>query len=307
MVVYLDLIFLTNIFFDASILMMTAKVRDIRIRIWRTCVAVLLGASYVLLMFNPAFSILYTAFAKLLFSLLVVLTAFGFGGLRHFLRNTGAFYLIHFASAGGMFAVHFLLLSSGDVMSSLLLRPSGSIAFAVESGLWLSFPVFIASLWFFHSVFITKTRMDAVRSYMAQVRVDIGDVSVTCSGLIDTGNRLYDPLSRVPVLVMESKQWHDVLPATWLKRIQNREADLIFTDLDDETFEWKDRLRLVPYRGVNGNSQFMLALKPDKVVVTSDGGVFEASKVLVALDGGTLTDGDVYQAIIHPMLVQEIV
>ena len=303
MIVYLDLIFLTNVCFDSAIIMMTARLLRVNIRIWRTSVAVLLGASYVLLMFVPAFEAMYSVFAKLLFSIIVVYVAFGFGSLQSFLRTMGTFYLVHFVAAGAVFAVHFLLLSSGDVMNRFLLQPSGSIAFAVDSGLWLSFPVFALSLVFLKSVFKAKIRSDAVQSYLAHVEVAIGEVAVNCSGLIDTGNQLYDPLSRVPVLVMECEIWRDFLPAAWLSIIQKREVDRIFAAMDDEAFIWRDRLRLVPYRGVNGKSQFMLALKPDKVIVTTDACAYQTNKVLVALDGGTLTPSGAYQAIIHPMLV----
>ena len=45
-----------------------------------------------------------------------------------------------------------------------------------------------------------------------------------------------------------------------------------------EEFIWQDRLRLVPYRGVNRNTQFMLAIKPDKVVINHNDSRLEATK-----------------------------
>lgn len=303
LIIYLDLIFLTNVCFDAAIVIMTAKVRGIQIHVWRTCAAVLLGGSYVLFMFHPSFAFMYTIAAKLIFSLLVVWTAFGFGSLQFFLRNVGAFYLIHFAAAGGVFAIHFLLLSSGDVMNRLLLQPSGSIAFAVESGLWLSVPVFLCSLWLFRSVFVSKVRTDAMLTYRAEVEVVIAGTIISCTGLIDTGNQLYDPLTRMPVMVMESEAWREVLPQSWMRLIRNQEVDRIFSELDQASFPWRDRLRLVPYRGVNSASQFMLALKPDHVIIRTDNQRYETSRVLVALDSGNLSSGEGYQAIIHPTMV----
>ena len=303
MVVYLDLIFLTNLCFDTAIVMMTAKLRGLKLSRKRTALAVLLGASYVLLMFQPAFALLYTVVAKLIFSLFVVYVAFGFGSLQMYIRTVGVFYLVHFAAAGAVFAVHFFLLSSGDVMNRLLLQPSGSIAFAIDSGLWLSVPVFFLALLFLRSVFVSKGREDALAAQLASVQVTIGDVVVSCNGMIDTGNRLYDPISRAPVLVMELALWQQYLPRGWMPYIKGNEVDRLFADEAYESFQWGDRLRLIPYRGVNASSRFMLAIKPDNVIINSGDDTVETSKVLVAIDGGTLAAGGAYQAIIHPVLI----
>lgn len=52
--------------------------------------------------------------------------------------------------------------------------------------------------------------------------------------------------------------------------------------------------------GVNRNTQFMLAIKPDRVVITTGETQIEAMKVLIGLDGGRLSSDNAYQAIIHP-------
>lgn len=75
-------------------------------------------------------------------------------------------------------------------------------------------------------------------------------------------------------------------------------------DLMPEEFLWQDRLRLVPYRGVNRGAAFMLALKPDLVKIELDGKLYESTKVLIGLDGGTLSGDKAYRAIIHPSLTE---
>jgi len=302
--VYLDLIFLTNVLFDAAMLMVTAGIRRTEIRYWRIFTASIVGALYTILMFFPAFSLLFTVIFKIGFSLMLVYIAFGFRSLQYYMRNVGMFYLIHFATAGSVFAVHYLLLSSGEMMSGILLSPSGSTAFAVESGLWMAVPVFIGSLYFFRSVFKSSLRTEAITTYTADVRVEIDETIRCCKGLIDTGNQLYDPLTRTPVMVMDCEQWQDSLPEMWIRRIRSNEVDLIISDMDEKEFVWSDRLRLIPYRGINRGTQFMLALKPDKVVITIHQKTYEPKKVLIALDGGKLSANGSYQALVHPMLIE---
>lgn len=306
MIVYVDLIFLTNLFFDASLLLMTAYMRKIGISRRRLAAAALLGAVYGAAMAYPGLSMLYSPPAKIAVSLLMVYAAFGFGSLPHYARTAGAFFVVHFAAAGALFAVHFLLLSSGEAMRSLLLTPSGRTAFAVETGLWISFPVFLLSLWLFRSVLIAAKRTEALHQFIAGVRVQIGGHFRSCQGLIDTGNQLYDPLTRAPVMVMESGLWEGLLPDSWLDRIREGRADDIVSAMDEEpeTGDWANRLRFIPYRGVNRDTRLMLALKPDKVDVILPDKIVESRKVLIALDGGKLSAAGAYRAIVHPMLLE---
>lgn len=320
MIVYVDLIFLTNFFFDASLLMMTAFVRKIKIRRSRLAAAALCGALYAAAMIVPRLSWLYAPPAKLVFSLLIVGAAFGFGSLPHYVRNACAFFVVHFAAAGALFAAQLMLLSADDVLARLILNPSGRTAFAFESGLWLSFPVFLLSLWLLRSVFESAKRTEALQRFVADVRVEIGGHSRHCRGLIDTGNQLYDPLTRVPVMIMESGVWKGLLPDSWLSRIGEGRIESIVADLGEagldagagegdadspaESFDWRDRLRFVPYRGVNRGTSLMLAFKPDKVEVTLPDKTVESRRVLVALDGGKLSAAGTYRAIVHPMLLE---
>nr|WP_313783757.1 sigma-E processing peptidase SpoIIGA [Paenibacillus larvae] len=59
-----------------------------------------IGACYVLLLFVPALSFLFTFLMKGAISLLMLWIAFGFISLEQYMRNAGTFYLISFAAAG---------------------------------------------------------------------------------------------------------------------------------------------------------------------------------------------------------------
>lgn len=304
MVVYLDLIFLANLLIDGAILLVTARVRHIRPSLWRIGASAALGASYVVMMLAPSLSFLFTFAVKCLFSLLMVALAFGFGGLQTFLRNLGTFYLISFAAAGGMFGIHYLMQSPGEVMNGILLTSSGGLAHRLNIGLLFVALTFAPLIWMFKAVFVSAKRRKEMTHYLAQVRILIDDFEAVCTGLIDTGNQLYDPLTRTPVMVIEAAQWHEVLPDSWLSRIRKCEVDQLIAGIGTEAFVWQDRLRLIPYRGVNRGTQFMLALKPDKVVVVHNETEIVNEKVLVGLDGGKLCADGSYQAIIHPTLVR---
>jgi len=303
MIVYMDLIFLVNFLLDGAILVGTARTRKLPGVWWRLLFAAGIGACYVLLLFVPALSFLFTFLMKGAISLLMLWIAFGFISLEQYMRNAGTFYLISFAAAGGIYGIHYFLQSAPEFWNGIWFNRTGGIRVYSEMGLLFVLTVFGGLLLLFKTVFNSAKRKEEISVHLAQVEVRIGESVMVCTGLVDTGNQLYDPLTRTPVMVMEAGEWGDQLPSGWLKLIQTLEVEQIVSAMGEQDFAWQDRLRLVPYRGVNRSTQFMLAIKPDKVVITYNENVWESKKVLVGLDGGSLCNDGSYQAIIHPALV----
>lgn len=308
MVVYLDLIFLMNFAIDGCLLLLTAWFRKRKVIIWRLLLSAGVGASYVVMMFMPALSFLFTFLVKFLFSVVMLWIAFGFVSLQNYIRNLGAFYIVNFVAAGGILGIHYLLQSSGELWNGIWYTATGGMGFSLELGTLFTLVVFTLVLLWFRMVVAGRRRQENLSSYYAEVLIELGQIKIACTGLIDTGNQLRDPLSRLPVMVTEMSLWQPYMPQSFGQTAQNGglSADnLILQWTEDEAFPWRDRLRLIPYRGVNRGSQFMLALKPDKVTVTMENKSYVTTRVLVGLDGGTLSSEGSYRAIIHPALMEE--
>lgn len=298
MIVYIDVIFLFNVLVDGALLWTTAWARRMDFRWWRLACSAVIGGSYAVMLFFPPLSFLFTFAVKFMLSLIMLLAAFGFGGLQHFLRNLGVFYLINFVAAGAVLGLAYFWQSSSEFMNGIL----------VSRGVSVSLPLLLFAIpfavWVFRQVIGGLKRKQELTSFMAKVVVHIDDFTSSCTGLIDTGNQLYDPLTKTPVMVMEASQWSEQIPEAWMQKIRKSEVDQLVTSIGTEPFVWQDRLRLVPYRGVNRNTQFMLAIKPDRVIISTEEKQIEAMKVLIGLDGGKLSSDNAYQAIIHPTLLQ---
>lgn len=303
-VVYVDLIFLTNLCIDGALIGLTAWMRQTKLVWWRWLLSAIVGALYVVMMFVPEFDFLFTFLIKFGFSLVMLSIAFGYKGLQSFLRTLGTFYIINFVAAGGILGVHYMLQSSGDLFNGIWFTASGGMSFDLKVAFWFTFIVFFAVLLLFKIVQGAKRKADRMTTYLGQVEVSIDEVVVSCTGLLDTGNQLTDPLSRMPVMVMEVSLWQNMLPNSWKSRLKHEAPDNLIMELDHQHFQWQDRLRLVPYRGINKGTAFMLAIKPDQVKVTMEGTEYVTTKVLIGLDGGVLSSDGKYQAVIHPELVQ---
>lgn len=215
--------------------------------------------------------------------------------------------MVNFAAAGGILGIHYLLQNSGEVWNGIWYSASGGLGFSLEVGSIFTVVVFFIVIVWFKMVVASRRATERVESCLAEVRVRIDETTVQCTGLVDTGNQLKDPLTRWPVMVMEASLWDHVLPDSFLGRLAAEQADnLIMEWSDEELFPWRDRLRLVPYRGINKGSQFMIALKPDEVSIVQEGRIMTTNRVLIGLDGGRLSAEAAYRAIIHPVLIEGI-
>lgn len=302
---YVDIMFLRELLVDGAILLTTAWVRHLKPRHWRVLLAAAVGGCYVVLMFYPQLSFMFTLGVKVAMSLVMVWIAFGFATVQHYLRTVAAFYAVNFVAAGAILGIYYLLMQgSGEVWRTITFV-SGSMHVELKMGLFYFLAAFCIGLYIYRTVLTQKRERELVHTHLAEVTITIGERTETCVGLIDTGNQLYDPLTRTPVMVMEASLWEADLPPAWLSSIRSAQVDRLVAGMDSQPFVWQDRLRLVPYRGVNRGSQFMLALKPDHVEVNREGQVFETRKVLIGLDGGKLASDGAYQAIIHPSMVRE--
>ncbi|WP_281423098.1 sigma-E processing peptidase SpoIIGA [Paenibacillus oenotherae] len=303
--IYIDVYFMINLLIDGTTLLMTAWVRHIRASWWRVLLAAGIGAMYAILLVFPPMSFMFTIIIKIMLSIVMLLTAFGFGSMQHFIRHIGAFYGVNFAAAGAVLGIHYLLMSGSKELWNTMSFVNGTVQPKLQLGIVFLFSIVCVGLYIYRSVMTQRKERDLVTSHLAEVKVTIGDREHRCIGLIDTGNQLYEPLTRTPVMVMETTVWQEDLPASWVNRIREAQVDKLIAEMSDhdESFPLQDRLRLVPYRGVNRGAQFMLAIKPDFVEIVREGERFQSRKVLIGLDAGKLVADGAYQAIIHPSLL----
>lgn len=304
MIVYVDLLFFMNFVIDAALLLATGWTRKIKMKGWRIAAGAGIGALYVIMMLFPETSVLFTLLFKFLCSVVMILITFGFGRLHQFLRTIGAFYLVNFVAAGGILGIHYLLLSSGDVMNGLWYTHTGGLSFQLKLSMGFILVSLILVIWFYSRVTNSTKRQMQVDTWITELKISLDGVEVTCKGLIDTGNRLYDPLTNIPVLVAEVDLLHGYLPEDWVKRIQNSEVEEIVMNMDKTSFVGQERIRLVPFRGINKGGQFMLAIKPDHVMILYKDQWITTRKVLIGIDGGKLSSDGTYQAILHPELIE---
>ena len=116
------------------------------------------------------------------------------------------------------------------------------------------------------------------------VTCEVNGKIICCIGLLDTGNSLYDPLSRKPVSVLER------------------------SELEKNSICIKEeQYKVVPYHSLGTKHGVLEAFVADKIVITpmedeEKSSCIERQKVIVGIYEGKLSQDARYQMILHPDL-----
>jgi stage II sporulation protein GA (sporulation sigma-E factor processing peptidase) len=303
MYLYLDLIWLLNFLIDYLLLWMTGLFRKVEVKKWRLCLASAIGSCYVLFLFLPPLLPFYTFGFKLVLSLIIVTIAFGFGNIQKFALSFLTFYFVSFITGGGMLGVHFFLQTNHQLLQGMVATQSTGYGDRISWGfIAIGFPImywFSKSRW--KQIEATKVKSDV----LTRVFISINEQVIECTGLIDTGNQLYEPFTKIPVMMVEASCFHNILPQTLLEQIKQKK-DISSLQLDDDELpaRWMNRIRIVPYRGIQQGMEFMIAIKPDQVEIAYEGRRYTSNRVLIGMNAQPLSNDGVFQSIVHPALIQ---
>ncbi len=297
MTIYLDVIWLLNFFFDSFLLFLTAIILKRKVKKWRIFLGALIGSSIVLFYFTPYGAISSHPVMKLLYSILIVYSAFGFLKFRYFIKNLVTFYFITFMVGGGMLGLHYFFQTDIAFINGALMTQSSGFGDPVS---WITVLIGFPLVWYFSKHNMEEIEMTKINyEQLVKVQVKIGEDYMYLKGLIDSGNQLYDPITQTPVMILETVRAASCFPAALIQQSQNPEV-LDFSTIDPS---WANRIRVVPYRAVGQEHQFLLAIRPDQVVIMNNEKEITVKKVLIGLSHTTLSSNGDYECINHPKML----
>lgn len=301
MYLYLDLIWLLNFCIDYLLLWLTALFIRQPCQKWRLALAAGLGSSYILILFIPTLFNYYTFLTKCILSVLIVLVAFGFPSVERFIKSYFMFCFVSFVTGGGLLAVHYLVQSQHQIMQGMVATQSAGYGDPVS---WLFVVIgFPLLYWFSKRQWKGIEGVKIKADFLVDVDIFIDQKRITVTGLVDTGNQLYHPLSKKPVMIVEAKQLESLVPQSVLSIIHH--IDQWGGVKNGTDINWLNRLSIMPYRGVGQKMGLLCTLHPDQVIIRTKTDTFCTNDVLVGLSPSSLSRDGLFAAIVHPDLLRE--
>jgi stage II sporulation protein GA (sporulation sigma-E factor processing peptidase) len=294
---YLDVIWFLNICVDFILLWLTGLILKRQFVLWRIAIGSLIGSAIIILSFSPYAYVVGNPLVKLLFSLLMVYSAFGYKRLRYYLTNLLMFYFVTFLTGGILIGAHYFLTFDPGAETTLLLASIKGFGDPIS---WVFVMLALPIAWYF-----SKGRMDSVEHVKIQydqlvdVIIRIGEFEFTVKGLVDSGNQLQDPITKSPVMIVSVSSLKDAVPEE--VQILCEEAEDIFSGQKNLEVQWSDRLRIVPAQSVGRKSQLLAAVKPDSITLKDHESSWSVNGLIVFRQEPLSAD-ESFGAIVHPRM-----
>lgn len=297
--VYIDVLLLVNFVMNSIILLLTAWAAGISYKVWRILIAAGLGGVYVVSGVWPQLIYFHSAPFKLLISLLLVLLAFGARSIRINLLLVGIFYIVSFIMGGAVVGWLYFWQNSSYLQSNYMKLTAISLDSLVKGTVV--------------GVLLVLVVMRRIMSRMSrklnfyQITIAYADRQVDLVSMLDTGNCLYTVLGRKPVVLVERSKIEMLLSESVVCFLNLYEAEAWMTNLDKcQDHDWLERVQIIPYKAV-GHNNMLLGFRPDKVTVITEKGRSISTEVVIAIYNGHLSSDGTYAALLHPLVVNNIV
>ena len=284
-VVYVDALFLLNGLVDYLLLLAAARIAGEPLCRVRFGLAAVLGGCYAVALFLPGLGFLEQWPCRLAAAALMLLVAYGRS--KCLMRQAIIFFALTCALGGG---IVFLKLFWGNSQQNALAGRVGIYEPVDVKTILLSSAFCYVCL---STVFQRAGKHLAATGELVSARLHLEDRSLELTALVDTGNRLTDPVSGQMVMVAEG----NVLAPLFPKEYRPRTGDLQDPVKGLERLgngKWRGRFRLLPYRSVGVENGILLAVKIDSLTLNGK----QTGVKLVALSPTEVSDGGGYRALV---------
>ncbi|KAB2335332.1 sigma-E processing peptidase SpoIIGA [Bacillus mesophilum] len=299
MAIYLDVIWALNFLFDTLLLYLTAIILKRHVKWWRLIAGGLIGSIIILLAITPMHSVAGHPLMKLLFSVLMVYTAFGYKRLKFFFSSLMTFYLTTFLIGGVLIGAHYFVQFDFELSAAVMI---GSVKGFGDPISWLFVLIGFPLAWHFSRKNIETFEMVKIQyDSLIDVEIMLNSKMYSFKGLIDSGNQLYDPISKMPVMFISIKGNEGDFPEEIQAMAENPEK--VVLGQHTVSAEWEHRMRIIPYKVVGQDHQLIIAVKPESIKFRKTEEVLEVNRGLISFTMQELSSDDVFQCIVHPKMM----
>lgn len=292
MTLYVDIIFLENIVMNSIILFATAVILKTQIKIWRILISSIIGSIYAIVIYVSKIELYSNVFLKLILSVVIVYIAFKPPSIKSLFKHIVIFYLTSFTFGGVAFALLYFVSPQDILFQDGVFIGTYPIKMILAGGI-IGFIIITVA---FKNI---KGRLNHKDMY-CNLKVCFGNKQATVTAIVDTGNFLRDPISKLPVVVIESAKLDGVFPSSILNSINN-----IIKGQEVELGEYSSKIRMIPFKSLGRENGLLLGIKVDEIEVEYQDIQYKHKDVIVGIYNGNLSRNGKYAGLVGVDVISE--
>lgn len=292
MTLYVDIIFLENIFMNSIILLATGVILKSQVRILRNFIGSIIGSIYAIIIYVSNIEIYSNVFLKLMLSFVIVYVAFKPINVMSFFKHVIIFYLTSFTFGGVAFALLYFVSPQDILFQDGVFMGTYPMKIILVGGI-VGFIIITVS---FKNI---KGRLSKKDMYCV-IKIHSKERGLTITAIIDTGNFLKDPITKMPVVVIENQNLTDIFP----KEILNNVANII-NGKDIDLGEYASKIRVIPFKSLGKENGLLLGIKVDEIFIEYQDMQYKHNDVIVGIYNGILSRTGKYAGLVGMDLISE--
>ena len=274
---------------NSIILYATAIMLKIKPSIIRILISGTIGSLYAMIIYVTQFKIYESIITKIILSVIMVYIAFNPQNIKKLCKQILIFYLTSFIFGGvALYLIYFIKPQNVLIKNGLF---AGKYVLKV-----ILFGAIVAFVIIKLSIKIIKTKIQPKDMY-CKVKLKINGKEIQTTAMIDTGNLVREPITNIPVIIVESSLMYDILP----KEIINNLENILGGNLNDIPEEIRNiyipKLRWIPYKSLGKENGMLLGIKIDGMEVEKEE-IHKVQNVIVGIYDKSLTKRGEYRALV---------
>lgn len=290
MTIYIDIVLIENLIMNYIILFTTAVVLKIKVNHIRLILASLLGAGYSIIAYMGIIKVYSSIILKIILSVLIIYIAFNPQNIKKMCKDLLLFYLVSFVFGGAAFALIYIIKPQNILMKNGLFLGTYTLK-TVMLGAIVAFCIIIGAF------AIIKNKISK-KDMFCEIEILINQKKIKTKAIIDTGNMLKEPITNVPVIVVE----HILLYSCMPKEILNNLKEIMGGDFKnipcDIQEKYISKLKLIPFSSLGKQNGMLIGIRPEYVKVITDEQEKINKNVIIGIYEKSLTKKGEYQALI---------
>ena len=296
MTIYLDVVIIENLIMNSIIIYATAIVTKAKIEHLRIFLASLIGAIYSVLSYISKLAIFSNLFIKILLSIVMVYIAFNPPKIKTLGKQLLLFYLTSFLFGGVAFSLIYIIKPQEILMKDGLFLGTYPLKTVFLGAI-------IASIILITAFKVIKNKITAKDIY-CNIEIYLEQKNIEIKAMLDTGNLLKEPISGMPVIVVEHTKLYDIIP----KEILNNLDKILGGDLEKIPEEIKEKyltkLKVIPYSSLGKQNGMILGIKADKIKIIKEDENIIKNNVIIGIYNKSLTKRGEYNGLVGIELLQ---
>lgn len=291
MTVYLDVILIENLCMNYIILFATGYIMKLKIKQFQIIISSLIGGIYAVTAYMNIIPVYSKLITKIILSISMVYIAYYPKNIKLCLKELLLFYLVSFVFGGCAFALLYIIKPQDILMKNGVYIGTYPIKVAIIGALLGFILTYLAFK-------LIKNRITK-KSVFYEITIFFKGKTVEATAMLDTGNLLKDPISQMPVILIQKSKLSQIIPRNILENLENvLGGDYSLEISETERNEYFSKLKIIPFNSIGKQNGVLIGFKADKIQIDINDNIEELKNVIIGIYNGKFSKSEKYSALI---------